>query len=487
MARLSALVAGAALLLAGAMSLGKLPGATWAARAEDATVHLDVKSQPWTGDLDGMVERRTIRVLVPHSKTMYFIDLSGNQRGISYDLMREFEDELNKQLKTGNLRINLHFIPVARDQLLAALLDGRGDIAAANLTITPEREKLVDFTTPLATGVKEVVVTGKDGPTLTSLDDLAGKQIFVREATSYYESLTKLNDDFKARGLAPMDLKLAPGSFEAEDVLEMANAGLVKIVVADRYLARFWKQIYPDITVHEDLVLRDDAVIAFAIRKDSPKLKAALDPFIEQHRTGTAVGNVVLKRYLKSVKWVKSAATEAEREKFRNLVSLFQKYGDIYGIDAILMAAQGYQESRLDQKVKSAVGAVGIMQVMPDTGKELGVGDIHQVEPNIHAGIKYVRYMIDHYYAEEPMDAENKVLFAFAAYNAGPGRVRSLRKEAEKRDLDPNKWFDNVEYVAADKVGRETVQYVRNIYKYYMAYRLLIEGQKLKQSETVTP
>lgn len=481
------MIGGAALPLAGTVSLVMLLGTPWAARAEDATVRLDAESQPWTGDLDGMVKRRTIRVLVPHSKTMYFIDLGGNQRGISYELMREFEDELNKTLKTGNLRINLHFIPVAREQLLPALVDGRGDIAAANLTITPEREKLVDFTTPLATGVKEVVITGKDGPTLTGLDDLAGKQIFVRQATSYYESLTKLNADFKARGLEPMDFKLAPGSFEAEDMMEMANAGLVKIVVADRYLARFWKQIYSDITVHEDLVLRDDAMIAFAIRKDCPQLRAVLDPFIEQHRAGTGVGNVVLKRYLKSVKWVKSAASEAERKKFRNLVTLFQKYGDMYGIDATLMAAQGYQESRLDQKVKSAVGAVGVMQVMPDTGKELGVGDIHQVEPNIHAGIKYIRYMIDHYYAEEPMDAENKVLFAFAAYNAGPARVRSLRKEAEKRDLDPNKWFDNVEYVAADKVGRETVQYVRNIYKYYIAYTLLIEQQKAKESETVTP
>jgi membrane-bound lytic murein transglycosylase MltF len=239
--------------------------------------------------------------------------------------------------------------------------------------------------------------------------------------------------------------------------------------------------------VHEDLVLRDDATIAFAMRKDSPQLRAVLDPFIEKHRLGTGVGNVVLKRYLKSVKWVKGAASEAERKKFRNLVSLFQKYGDMYGIDAILMAAQGYQESRLDQKVKSAVGAVGIMQVMPDTGKELGVGDIHQIEPNIHAGIKYIRYMIDHYYADEPMDAENKVLFAFAAYNAGPGRVRSLRKEAEKRGLDSNQWFDNVEYVAADKVGRETVQYVRNIYKYYIAYKLITEQVKLKKSAAATP
>jgi membrane-bound lytic murein transglycosylase MltF len=458
------------------------------AGAEDAAPELATLSadaHPWTGDLDGMAKRRVIRVLVPYSKTFYFIDLGGTQRGISYELMRAFEDDLNKDMKTGNLRINLHFVPTARDQLIPALIEGRGDIVAANLTITPERLKLVDFTTPIAENVKEVAVTGPGGPELKGVDDLAGRSVFVRKATSYFESLTTLNEKFKERGLPLMEIHEAPGHFEAEDVLEMANAGLAPLVFADRYLANFWKQVFPNIMVHEDVVIREEGKIAFAIRKDSPQFKAALDPFLEKHRAGTAFGNVVLKRYLKSVKWVKNAAADSERAKLKKMVEIFRKYGDQYSVDYVLMAAQGYQESRLDQSVKSRVGAVGIMQVMPDTGKELGVGDIRQVEPNIHAGIKYIRFMIDHYYADEPMDEENKVLFAFAAYNAGPGRVRSLRREAEARHLDPNQWFDNVEYVAADRIGRETVQYVRNIYKYYVAYKLLGEQLELRKSTTV--
>ncbi|MBI2256472.1 MAG: lytic transglycosylase F [Proteobacteria bacterium] len=443
---------------------------------------LSADAQPWTGDLDGMAQRRVIRVLVPYSKTFYFIDLGGTQRGISYELMRAFEEDLNKKMKTGNLRIDLHFIPTARDQLIPALLDGRGDVVAANLTITPERQKQVDFTTPLAEHIKELAVTGPGGPELKSVDDLAGRSVFVRKATSYFESLTALNAKFKERGLPEMEIHEAPGHFEAEDVLEMANAGLAPLVFADRYLANFWKQVFPNITVHEDVAIREEGEIAFAIRKDSPQFMAALNPFLEKHRAGTAFGNVVLKRYLKSVKWVKNASADAERAKLQKLIDTFRKYGEQYNVDYILMAAQGYQESRLDQSVKSRVGAVGIMQVMPDTGKELAVGDIKQVEPNIHAGVKYVRFMIDHYYADEPMDEENKVLFAFAAYNAGPGRVRSLRREAEARELDPNQWFNNVEYVAADRIGRETVQYVRNIYKYYVAYKLL--GQQLALRKT---
>lgn len=455
------------------------------AGAEDAPPNLATLSadaKPWTGDLDGMAERRVIRVLVPYSKTFYFIDLGGTQRGISYELMRAFEDDLNKKMKTGNLRIDLHFIPTARDKLIPELIEGRGDIVAANLTITPERLKQVDFTTPLAEHVKEVAVTGPGGPELKSVDDLAGRSIFVRRATSYFESLTALNASFKERGLPEMELHEAPGHFEVEDVLEMANAGLAPLVFADRYLANFWKQVFPNLTVHEDVAIREEGEIAFAIRKDSPQFKAALDPFLEKHRAGTAFGNVVLKRYLKSVKWVKNAAAETERAKLQQMVDIFHKYGDQYSVDWILMAAQGYQESRLDQSVKSRVGAIGIMQVMPDTGKELDVGDIRQVEPNIHAGVKYIRFMIDHYYADEPMDQENKVLFAFAAYNAGPGRVRSLRREAGARELDPNQWFNNVEYVAADRIGRETVQYVRNIYKYYVAYKMLGEQLALRKT-----
>jgi membrane-bound lytic murein transglycosylase MltF len=155
------------------------------------------------------------------------------------------------------------------------------------------------------------------------------------------------------------------------------------------------------------------------------------------------------------------------------MVELFKKYGAQYEMDYLLMAAQGYQESTLDQGVKSPVGAIGVMQVMPATGKELKVGDINKVEPNIHAGVKYMRFMIDQYFKDEPIDDLNKGLMAFAAYNAGPGRLRQLRREAEKRGLNPNVWFGNVERIASERIGRETVTYVSNIYKYYVAYKLL--------------
>lgn len=465
----SSLMSAAALLCAVLASSGS------ASSAERAPLALDTKSAAWTGDFDGMLARRMVRVLVPYNRTLYFVDLGGRQRGMSYDFMHEYEAQLNRNRGRGVLRVEVVFIPVARDQLLPMLVAGHGDIAAADLTITPERQKLVDFLTPVATGVSEVVVTGPGAPSLRTLDDLAGQQVFVQRNSSYYESLTALNAQFVRRQLAPMKLRESPGHFETEDLLEMANAGLVKIVVSDKHLADFWRQVFPDLKVHPELVLRSGGDIAFAIRKGSPKLQAELNAYIRNHRAGTLFGNLVLRKYLRSTQWARNAVSDAERAKFDSMVTLFRKYGDRYGVDWLLMAAQGYQESRLNQQQRSQVGAIGVMQLMPATGKEMNVGDVTQLEPNIHAGIKYMRTVVDTYFKDGSVDSLNRLLFGFASYNAGPNRIRRLREVARTRGLDPDVWFNHVERIAAEQIGKETVQYVANIYKYYVAYTLVQE------------
>jgi membrane-bound lytic murein transglycosylase MltF len=212
-----------------------------------------------------------------------------------------------------------------------------------------------------------------------------------------------------------------------------------------------------------------------AIRQNSPQLKAALNAFIKKNGQGTLHGNMLLKRYMVSTKFVKNSQSEAERKRFQQIVGFFQKYGGQYKLDYLLMAAQGFQESGLNQTVKSPVGAIGVMQVMPATGKDMNVGDITELENNIHAGVKYMRFMMDQFYKNEQMDDLNKGLMTFASYNAGPGRMRQLRAETEKRGLNKNLWFNNVEQIVSERIGRETVTYVANIYKYYVAYRLATE------------
>jgi membrane-bound lytic murein transglycosylase MltF len=316
---------------------------------------------------------------------------------------------------------------------------------------------------------------------VTSLDDLAGREVFVRRSSSYYDSLIALNKKLAAEKKPQIVLKIAPEILEDEDILEMLNAGLVSFTLADKHIADFWKQVFPKLIVHDDIAVRSGGEIAWAIRKDSPQLKAFLDGEAPRYKAGTAASNQILTRYLKSVKFVKNAAAEAERKKFDALVQYFKKYGTQYDVDWVLMGAQGYQESQLNQNAKSPVGAIGVMQLMPATGKDMKVGDIRQTEANIAAGIKYMRFMINQYYEKEPMTKLNKALFAFASYNAGAGRVSQLRREAAKRGLDPNVWFKNVEYVAAEKIGQETVTYVSNIYKYYIAYRLIMESKTARR------
>jgi membrane-bound lytic murein transglycosylase MltF len=282
-----------------------------------------------------------------------------------------------------------------------------------------------------------------------------------------------LNEQLKARGKPPVVINEAPDVLEDDDVLEMVNAGLAPITVVDDYLAGFWSQIFTDIRVHRDVALSTGGTLAVAFRKDNPKLREVVNQWIRKHGKGDAFRNVLERRYLQNVKLVKNAASDAERRKFQAVVELFRKYGKQYDLDYLLMAAQGYQESTLDHSVRSPVGAIGVMQVMPPTGKQMNVGNIAQLEPNIHAGVKYMRFMMDTYFKDEPMTPLNKGLMTFAAYNAGPGRLRQLRREAEKKGLDPNVWFGNVERIASERIGRETVTYVSNIYKYYVAYRLL--------------
>jgi membrane-bound lytic murein transglycosylase MltF len=457
------------------LSVLMLAWVTLSARAADTPLAIDLRNNLWSGDLDALVQHRAIRVLVPYSKTLYFVDYGGSQRGMSYEFMRAFEDWLNQKLSRGNLKIHAVFVPVSRDQLIPMLLSGQGDVVAANLTITPERLRQVDFVTPVASGVKEIIITGPGAAPLRNLDDLSGREVYVQPTTSYFASLNSLNADFRQRGRPAIRLRNAPGNFETEDVLEMANAGLVKTVVADDYLATFWKEIYPHLELHPDVVVRRQGDIAFAIRKNSPKLKAQLDEFTRSHRVGTLFGNVALQKYLQQTRWAQNAMSAGELQKFNTLVTLFRKYGAEYRIDWLLMAAQGYQESQLDQTRRSGAGAIGVMQLTQATGRQMGVGDVAELDANIHAGIKYVRFMVDNYYTDAGIDNLNKVLFAIASYNAGPNRIRALRKEAAARNLDPNVWFDNVERVVSERIGRETVQYVSNIYKYYIAYTLVQE------------
>jgi len=437
--------------------------------------------RPWKGDWEEMKKRRVLRALVVYSKTFYYVD-KGVQHGATYEALKAFETDINKKLGTKALKLHIVCIPVSRDELIPGLLEGRGDLAAARLTITPEREAQVDFSAPFYSGLNEIVVTGPSGPKITHLDELSGQVVRLRKSSSYWEHLQALNQRFVQAGKAPVELIAASEDLEDEDFLEMVNAGLLPLAIVDDFEARVWQRVFKKLTVDPEVAIATGGQIGWMMRKGSPELKALVDDFVRTHKQGTEFGNLLLRRHATRSRSVTEATSSAELVKYRKTVDFFRKYAAKYDVDYLLMLAQGYQESRLDQQAKSPVGAVGIMQVMPATGEQMGVGDIHQLEPNIQAGVKYIRHLEDAYFADAPMDPVVKALFAFASYNAGPGRIQRLRREAERRGLDPNRWFRNVEYVAAEKIGQETVTYVANIFKYYTAYQLVADKEREREA-----
>src|SRR5882672_21030 len=415
----------------------------------------------FAGDFEQMLERRRIRVLVPYSRTLFFND-KGTQRGMTADAMREFEQYLNrkyaKRLKSRPL--TLYIIPTTRDELIDDVAQGFGDIAAGNLSVTERRLETVDFAClPEVGGVNEVIVTGPKSPPLATIDDLAGKTVHSRHSSSHYATLVELNERFVAAGKPPIKIIPLPDALEDEDRLEMLNAGLLEVLVLDDWKAKAWAQVLPKIRVREDLTLKRDVKIGWAIRKNSPQLEVEIEAYMRQAHKVTRLET---RRQLAAarIRFLRNNSTSAEFKRFEATIALFRKYGARYGFDPIMLAAQGYQESRLQQEVRSPVGAIGIMQVMPATGTDLGVGDITQAEANIHAGTKYMSQLMTRYFPDARFSESDRPLFAFASSNAGPGRIAQLRREAEKRGLDPNRWFNNVELVAADKIGPETVTYV---------------------------
>ncbi len=444
--------------------------------AHDASLKDWPVFEPWQGDLPEMIDRRMIRALVPWSDSYYFLD-GPEQQGIAFEALKVFEKWLNEQLGSGTVRMHVVILPVRRDQMLHFIAEGRGDLAMGGVTITEQRQELVDFTDPTSKEVQEWLVEAPSSERVDGIDDLSGREVHVRASSSYWESLEKLNADFRQRGLPPAVLVAADEYLSTEDLMQMANADAIPYTVADHPIAQYWAEALVNIRVRDDIVLRRGAHFGLALRKDSPEFKALLNRFVEKNRQGTLTGNVIMNRYLKDTTRLHAITGEAEQQRMQAVWDHFRDVAPEYQFDALMMLAQGFQESRLDQSRRSPRGAIGIMQLLPSTAADeaVGVEDITSAENNILAGVRYMAWIRDTYFDDPALDDRNKTALAFASYNAGPNRVRSLRDKADQRGLDPNVWFDNVEIVASEEIGRETVDYVANIYKYYLAFKLARE------------
>ena len=440
---------------------------------------------PRLGDFDSMLRRRTIRVLVPYSRTLFFND-KGRERGLTADQVREFERYLNKkyQKQLRNVPFSVAIVPTSRENLITDVVQGIGDMAAGNLTVSESRSQQVDFISPKdLRSVSEIILTHKkDGP-VNNVEQMSGRTILVRKSSSYFESLQKLNETLSGKGMAPAKIDTVSEDLEDEDLMEMLDAGIIPAIVVDDWKAKMWAQILPNIVVNENAAVRSGGQIGWAYRKNSPLLAAVLEDFYYKFAKPLGTFSYVFKKYTQQAKRLQDPTKDKSWKRYQEIMKLFENYGNKYDFDPLMLAALGFQESRLDQNARSHVGAVGVMQLMPATGKEMKVGDVTVMENNIHAGSKYLNTIMTKYFKDAQFNEFNRSLFAFASYNAGPSRIAGLRKVAAERGLNPDWWLHSVEIVASEKIGKETTTYVRNIVKYFYSYKLMQELAEERRKE----
>ena len=448
----------------------------------------DVKSGPLvlptsfgrrTGDLDEMLKERRIRALVVIDPIGFFYS-HGKPKGMNYEMLEQLQAYVNKKSNTGALDIKVTFIPLRPDELGTALRVGVGDVIAHGVVITPGRQQNFAFTVPTKKDVTHIIVTGRDLANVQSFDDLVGVDIYVNPLTFAYDRLKRMSEERAQAGKPPLSVKAADRHLLEDDLVEMVNAGLIPATAAMQHRSNLWSQVLPNITLHPQLTVASDGEVAWVVRKDNPELKKLLDEFIEKHGEGTSFGNTLLRRYLRSTKWVKNSTSAKEMKKFAEYVEYFKKYAAQYTFDYLMIMAQGYQESLLDQRKKSPTGAVGIMQVIPKyaSAAPINIPNVGKADKNILAGVRMLNNILTNYFDDPAIDQVNRTLFTFASYNAGPNRIVRLRKQAAYDGLDPNKWFGNVELEVAKVIGEETVVYVDNIYKYYVAYTLAAQAKR---------
>ena len=426
-----------------------------------------------TGDLPTLLKRRAIRVLTGLCKSDYFI-LDGMGYGYQHDMIKSFGTFLNRKYKIPPPGIIVEFIPLPFDQLVANLMQGRGDIAATSATITADRLKIIGFSTPYMTGVNNVVIGHKDKSAIHNIQELSGKDVYVHKGTTYYHDLEILNHNLVEQGKKPVSIKAVDPFLYQEDVLELVNVGTLPYTVTEKYLADHWATMMPDLIVYDKAALSKGDRLAWMVRKGNPILKENLNEFLKNYKRGTLLGNICFNRYFKTDHFPLKIIEKNNLQMFSSYAPLFRKYASMYKMDWLKLVAQAYQESHLNSKEKSDDGAIGLMQVTPEVAKNkhIAISNIHEPDNNVHAGVKYMALLRDHFFNDRNLVPEERYRFILAAYNAGPTAISRMRKRAKELGYDHDKWFNNVEIVTLKEIGVQPVDYVRNIEKYYLAYSL---------------
>jgi membrane-bound lytic murein transglycosylase MltF len=424
-------------------------------------------------DLPEMLKRRTIRVLTTYAPSTYFI-FGGRSYGFEYSLLKDFEVFINRHFGRKPMQTVLEFIPVPENLLIPCLQLGIGDMVAAGIRRPSQDIADVDFTIPYLQNVSDVLITHRKAPAASMIEELAGRVIHIQPAWQQSKTLRRINARLLVKGLRPLQKITTNGFLSSEDILALVNEGVIDLSIVESHIARLWSSVYPDIVILEFPEISAHTPISWAVRRDNPEFKASLDRFLRSRQRGSRFGNIYYRQYFKETRWISNPLIPTDHAKFSRYAPLFRKYGSQYGFDWMLLAAIAYQESQMKNRRRSHAGAIGLMQVMPATAGDANVDidNIRDPEQNVHAGTKYLALLRDVYFPATEYSPKERIHFILAAYNAGPGKIARCRRLAARMGNDPHKWFGHTELAARRLVGNETVRYVSNVSKYYMAYSL---------------
>jgi len=438
----------------------------------------------WSGSYSEMIERGEIRVAAPYDRTIYVSD-KGVQRGLALEVSKGLAKWINAKY-VGQMKgkpISIKLVPVIAPDLLNSLTSGRADIAIGDIGLYEPIRNSQDFIVNHASrDGQEVLVTGPSSPPLLKIADLSGQTVYGSRNTNFQKTFSSLNKELKRDGKLPINLASPLGDLDDEDLLEMLNSGLISYVTVGDWKFRLWQSIYKNITMHAGLSVQDSGWVGWAVRSANRDLNDDLKDFYASDDFVKSLTAFRQEEYKQHLKGLKDPIDKTVWTRFESMRPLFNRFGAQYKLNPLVLAALGFQETLLNQSAVSSVGAIGVMQLMPATGMSLGVGDIHLLEPNIHGGADYMNQLISKYFPDAQFEGNNRSLFAVASYNIGPNNVAKARNRAKELGFDPNRWFGNVEFIATEHMGYEPMIYVRNVYKYYISYRL-----KLKEIQSIQP
>ena len=414
------------------------------------------------------LSRNEIRIAVPYDPTIY-VDAKGKPTGISVQVAKNFGMWLSENYKR---KISVTLVPTLPGKLIDSLDTGAADIAFGYLGQYHDRLNFpVYLSTSHAEHQKQVLVSAHNSPLINSADDLSGKLVCLgRQVRS--NALMKLNEKLAQEGRAPVILYKDQVGLDDEAMLQMVNDGLIPYAMGTEFRVDLWKPYLTNVKVYQDIRYDIGGNIGWAIRSKDKWLQEDIGSFSSSELNTEALLMFDQDAFKNQKSGLKDPKGKEEWARFVSMRPIFEKYGNQYHLNPLLLASFGFQETMLNQALISPGGAIGVMQLNAATGDAMNVGNIHEVDSNIHAGAKYLNDLVSDNFKEDGLDNSNRTLFAIASYNLGPKNIEKARNEAARRGFDPNKWFLNVEMTTAALFGMMTMNYVRNVYKYFVVYQL---------------